>query len=88
MSGLSSYVVNNTTLIIFAIVAALGLAATTTLFSYQVFADKPSNPNCVGEDFSFFAKTPRGAGDGTSELAHEEPRGVGDNVQAFRDAFC
>jgi hypothetical protein len=74
--------------LLFMTMAVLGFAATTiTLFSHQVFADKPSNPNCVGEEFSFFAKnTPRGAGDDASALAHEEPRGLGDNVREFRQS--
>jgi hypothetical protein len=72
--------------------AMLGFAVTTiTLFSHQeALADKPSNPNCVGEEFSSFAKnTPRGAGDDASALAHQEGpterRGLGDDVRDFRE---
>lgn len=74
----------------FMIMAMFGFATASALFSQQqeVLAAKPSNPNCVGEEFSFFAKnTPRGAGDDASALAHQEPRGLGDNVREFR-ASC
>ena len=48
----------------FMIITMLGFAAASALFSQQqvVLAAKPSNPNCVAEEFSFFANdTPRGA---------------------------
>ena len=81
---------------VFALAAALALAAATTstlLFQQDVLADKPSNPNCVGQEFSFFAKnTPRGAGDDASALAHEEEpgegRGLGDDIRDFREREC
>jgi hypothetical protein len=73
----------------FMIMAILGFATASALFSQQeVFADKPSNPNCIAEEVHRFTDTPRGVGDEFSTLAHQEPRGAGDNIREFREAVC